>query len=65
MKTVKLAYDRMNVLSMNQLLFRVVLNIANGIEPENSELIPNRYEKYMNLTKERLQMFKNDVADLQ
>lgn len=62
--TVKLAYDTMNVLSMNLLLFRVVLNIANGLEPENSKMIVNRYEKYMNMSRERLQMFKNDIASL-
>ena len=63
-RTVKLSYDTMNVLSMNLLLFRVVLNIANGLEPESSQLIPNRYETYLNLSQERLQMFKDDVADL-
>jgi hypothetical protein len=64
-RTVKLSYDTMNVLSMNLLLFRVVLNIANGLEPESSHIIPNRYETYLNLSQERLQMFKDDVADLQ
>ncbi len=39
-RTVKTAYDRMNLLSMNQLLFRVVLNIANGLEPDSTNLFP-------------------------
>ena len=41
--TVRFSYDRMNWVSMNQLLVRVLLNIANKFEPENSILLENRY----------------------
>ena len=47
--TVRQAFDRMNWVSMNQLLVRVLLNVANGYEPENSLLIQDRFNEYMKL----------------
>lgn len=40
---------------MNQLLVRVLLNIANGYEPENSILIDDRYNLYNTLQEDRIQ----------
>jgi len=46
---VRQSFDRMNSVSMNQLLVRVLLNIANGYEVENSTLISNRFNEYLDL----------------
>ena len=43
---VKDANDRMNLVSINLLVSRVLLNIANGYEMGNSKLIQNRFEEY-------------------
>lgn len=48
-QTVRQSFDRMNSVSMNQLLARVLLNIANGYEVENSTLISNRFNEYLDL----------------
>ncbi len=45
-QTVRQSFDRMNSVSMNQLLARVLLNIANGYEEENFTLISNRFNEY-------------------
>ena len=34
---------------MNHMIVRVLLNIANGYEPENSILIKDRFKEYMSL----------------
>ena len=47
--TVRQAFDRMNWVSMNQLILRVILNIANGNEPDDSILIKDRFKEYMSL----------------
>lgn len=47
--TLKQAYDRMSAISYNQLLMRVLVNIANGYEPENSNLLNDRYNLYHKL----------------
>jgi hypothetical protein len=52
--TVRQAFDRINWISMNQLLVRVLLNIANGYEPENSYLIDDRFNKYIQLQEDRV-----------
>jgi hypothetical protein len=44
----------MNWVSMNQLLVRVLLNIANGYEPENSILIDDRFNEYVKLQANRI-----------
>ena len=49
----------MNWVSMNQLLLRVLLNIANGYEPENSILIEDRFSKYVSLQENRIQQLKD------
>lgn len=53
--TVRYAYDRMNWISMNQLLFRVLLNTANGYEPNSTTLIPDRFNTYVKYQKTRIQ----------
>jgi hypothetical protein len=57
--TVRQSFDRMNWVSMNQLLVRVLLNIANGYEPEDSILIDNRFSKYVSLQEKRIQQLKD------
>jgi hypothetical protein len=57
--TVRQSFDRMNWVSMNQLLLRVLLNIANGYEPENSILIEDRFSKYVSLQENRIQQLKD------
>lgn len=52
--TVRYAYDRMNWISMNQLLFRVLLNTANGYEPNSTTLIPDRFNTYVKYQKTRI-----------
>jgi hypothetical protein len=37
----------MNWVSMNQLLVRVLVNTANGYEPENSVLVNDRYLEFV------------------
>ena len=49
----------MNWVSMNQLLVRVLLNIANGYEPEDSILIKDRFSKYVSLQEKRIQQLKD------
>jgi hypothetical protein len=51
---VRLAFDRMNWVSMNQLLVRVLVNTANGYEPENSALVGDRFAKYLSLQEDRI-----------
>ena len=46
MHVVKDANDRMNLVSINLLLSRVLLNIANGYEANSSILIKDRFEEY-------------------
>lgn len=53
-QTVRQSFDRMNSISMNQLLVRVLLNIANGYEIENSTLITNRFNEYLDLQKTKV-----------
>ncbi len=48
-QTVRQSFERMNSVSMNQLLVRVILNIANGYEPEDSLLIKDRFKAYVDL----------------
>ena len=57
--TVRQSFDRMNWVSMNQLLVRVLLNIANGYEPEDSILIEDRFSKYVSLQEKRIQQLKD------
>ena len=47
--TVKEANDRMNLVSMNLLISRVLLNIANDYETQSSILISNRFDTYKEL----------------
>lgn len=51
---VRMAFDRMNWVSMNQLLVRVLVNTANGYEPEESILVKDRYTEFMLLQSERI-----------
>jgi hypothetical protein len=44
--TVRSSYDRMNYLSINLVLFRVLLNIANGYEPDESIVSTDRFLRY-------------------
>lgn len=57
--TVRQAFDRINWVSMNQLLVRVLLNIANGYEAEDSILIDDRFVRYSILQEDRVQQLKN------
>jgi hypothetical protein len=61
---VRLAFDRMNWVSMNQLLVRVLVNTANGYEPENSALVADRFAKYLNLQEDRIQQLKDTQSKL-
>lgn len=45
-QTVKLAYDRLNSLSVNLVLMRTMINVANGYEPDESLIIKDRFETY-------------------
>jgi hypothetical protein len=58
-QTVRQSFDRMNSVSMNQLLARVLLNIANGYEVENSTLISNRFNEYLDLQRIKIQELKD------
>ena len=49
----------MNWVSMNQLIVRVILNVANGYEPEDSILIKDRFKEYMSLQEIRIEQLKN------
>lgn len=51
---VKDANDRMNLVSINLLVSRVLLNIANGYEAPNSKLIENRFEVYKSIQREKI-----------
>jgi len=52
---VRTSFDRMNWISMNQLISRVLINTANGYEVENSFLINDRFSEYVNLQRDRIQ----------
>ncbi|TNV74775.1 hypothetical protein FGO68_gene16630 [Halteria grandinella] len=62
---VRQAFDRINWISMNQLLVRVLLNIANGYEPERSILIEDRFNRYSTLQEDRVTQLKNTQSLLQ
>eukprot|EP00347_Sterkiella_histriomuscorum_P008635 403344343 len=67
-RTVKTAFDRINYTINNRLILRVLLNIANGYEPNFSKLIPDRFQTYKDMQKIRLQSLKDtnqilDIAD--
>lgn len=49
MNDVRLSFDRMNWVSMNQLIARVLINTANGYEDRNSLLVDDRFVEYLNL----------------
>jgi hypothetical protein len=63
--TIRQAFDRMNWVSMNQLLVRVLINIANGYELEHTILIKDRFNVYDELQAERIQQLKNTQSLLQ
>jgi uncharacterized membrane protein YfhO len=44
---------------MNQLIVRVILNVANGYEPDNSILINDRFKEYMSLQEIRIEQLKD------
>ena len=45
-RAVKFAYDRLDQMAVNLVLIRVLLNVANGYEPNISEIIPD--DRYLN-----------------
>lgn len=49
MTDVRYSFDRMNWVSMNQLIARVLVNTANGYEVESSLLVEDRFTEYSNL----------------
>jgi hypothetical protein len=48
----------MNWLSMNQLIVRVLLNIANGYETDNSSLIQDRFNTFKKFQFDRIALLK-------
>eukprot|EP00347_Sterkiella_histriomuscorum_P022071 403331786 len=57
-KTVKAAYDRINHTIGNRMIMRILLNIANGFEPNSSKLIADRFTVYKQLQDERITELK-------
>ena len=53
--TIRVAFDRMSQLSMSQIITRVLVNIANGLEPASTDFIANRYDTYVGLQKQRIE----------
>eukprot|EP00347_Sterkiella_histriomuscorum_P001462 403371946 len=51
-QTVKAAYKRINHTISNRMLLRILMNIANGYEPNNSSLIADRFTVYKKLQEE-------------
>eukprot|EP00347_Sterkiella_histriomuscorum_P004053 403361925 len=62
---VKDANDRMNLVSINLLLSRVLLNIANGFEANSSILIKDRFEEYKEIQREKIQLLRVAQSNLQ
>lgn len=58
-RVIKESCDRTGQIAMNQLLLRTILNIANGYEPESSNIIQNRYLTYQSMLTERLLVLQN------
>ncbi len=46
---MRYSFDRMNWVSMNQLITRVLVNTANGYEIESSVLVEDRFSEYSSL----------------
>lgn len=59
------SYNRMNWLSMNQLLARVLVNTANGYEIANSSLFSDRFTDYVKLQAIRVEQMKQSQSVIQ
>ncbi|CDW72555.1 UNKNOWN [Stylonychia lemnae] len=62
---IKDANDRMNLVSINLLISRVLLNIANGYEPEISSLMEDRFKNYKEIQREKIQLLREAQSSLQ
>ncbi len=49
MTTIRGAYDRINLTAQSREILRVILNIANGYEPNETEFIPDRFKVYKDI----------------
>lgn len=52
--SVMQAYNRMSLVSGNQLLTRVLINLANGYETDSSILLKDRFKTYKGLQAEAI-----------
>jgi hypothetical protein len=62
---VRESYNRMNWLSMNQLLARVLINTANNYEVANSSLFSDRFSDYVKLQAIRVEQLKKSQSIIQ
>ncbi|CDW88868.1 pas domain s-box family protein [Stylonychia lemnae] len=57
-RTVKAAYDRINYTINNRLILRVLLNIANGYEPNSSSILKDRFNEFKIMQDKRIANLK-------
>lgn len=43
LQIVRKSYERINLTAMNRMVNRILLNIANGYEPDSNELLEDRF----------------------
>lgn len=46
------------------MIMRVLLNMANGYEPNSTAIVKDRFNEYRALQKEQIQVFKNAQTSL-